>query len=133
VDRDGKRSRPLVARLLEAEATREAIGQVAVPFGVCTEPTNVKAHGQVCPFRHQCLGCTYFRSDPSFLPELRAYLTRLLADKERLRASLPELEDWAREAAVPSAEEIASLRQLTAARSWSEASQVTSEQPSKRP
>jgi hypothetical protein len=25
-----------------------------VPFGICTNPTNVKAHGQACPFRHQC-------------------------------------------------------------------------------
>jgi integrase len=112
VDRDGTRTRPLVERLLDAEATRQAIGQVALPFGICTEPTNVKAHGQVCPFRHQCLGCTYFRSDPSFLPELRAYLGRLLADRERLRAALPGLEDWARRAAIPSAEEIASLRRV---------------------
>jgi signal transduction histidine kinase len=112
VDRAGTRSRPLVERLLETEATREAIGQVAVPFGICTEPTNVKAHGQGCPFRHQCFGCTYFRSDPSFLPELRAYLTRLLADTERLRSAVPELEDWARKSAVPSAEEIASLRRI---------------------
>ena len=112
VDRGGTRSRPLVERLLDAEATREAIGQVAVPFGICTEPVNVKAHGQACPFRHQCFGCTHFRSDPSYLPELRAYLTRLLADKERLRAAVPELEDWARKTAVPSAEEIASLRRI---------------------
>ncbi len=112
VDRDGTLTRPLVERLIDAETTREAVGQAAVPFGVCTEPTNVKAHGQVCPFRHQCFGCTYFRSDPSFLPELRAYLTRLLADSERLRAALPELEDWARNAAIPSAEEIASLRRI---------------------
>lgn len=112
VDRAGTRSRPLVERLLETEATREAIGQVAVPFGICTEPTNVKARGQGCPFRHQCFGCTYFRSDPSFLPELRAYLTRLLADTERLRSAVPELEDWARNSAIPSAEEIASLRRI---------------------
>lgn len=96
----------------QADSNREAIGQVAVPFGICTEPTNVKAHGQVCPFRHQCFGCTYFRSDPSFLPELRGHLTRILADRERLRAAMPELEDWARKAAVPSAEEIASLRRI---------------------
>ena len=114
VDRKGKCTRPLVERLLDAEVTREAVGQVAVPFGICTEPTNVKAHGQACPFRQQCLGCTYFRSDPSFLPELRAYLARLLADRERLRAALPELEDWARKAAIPSAEEVASLRRVIA-------------------
>ena len=74
VDHRGQRSRPVVEKLLNSEAARDAIGQVAVPFGICTEPTNVKAHGQVCPFRHQCLGCSYFRSDPSFLPELRSYL-----------------------------------------------------------
>jgi integrase len=112
VDRDAKRTRPVVEQLLGTQATREAIGQVAVPFGICTEPVNVKAHGQACPFRHQCFGCTYFRSDPSFLPELRAYLTRLLADQERLRAAVPELEEWARNAAIPSAAEIASLRRI---------------------
>jgi len=112
VDRAGERTRPTVERLLESEVLREAVGQVAVPFGVCTEPTNVKAHGQVCPYRHQCFGCTYFRSDPSFLHELRVYLSRLLADRERLRAALPELEDWARHGAIPSAEEIAAVRRI---------------------
>lgn len=110
VDRDGRLSRPLVERLLDTETAREAIGQVAVPFGICTEPTNVKAHGGSCPFRHQCFGCTHFRSDPSFLPELRAHLTRLLADQERLRAAVPELAEWARSPAAPSAAEIAALR-----------------------
>jgi integrase len=112
VDRDAKRTRPVVERLLDTEAARDAIGQVAVPFGICTEPTNVKAHGQACPFRHQCFGCTYFRSDPSFVPELRAYLTRLLADQERLRAAVPELEEWARNQAIPSAEETEALRRI---------------------
>jgi integrase len=112
VDRAGKRSRPAVERLLEAEHLREAVGQVAVPFGICTNPTNVKAHGQACPFRHQCVGCSHFRSDPSFLPELRAYLARLLADQERLRAAVPELEEWARNGAIPSAEEIAGIRRV---------------------
>ena len=112
VDRDARRTRPVVQQLLDTQAARDAIGQVAVPFGICTEPVNVKAHGQACPFRHQCFGCSYFRSDPSFLPELRAYLTRLLADQERLRAAVPELEEWARNAATPSAAEIASLRRI---------------------
>ena len=112
VDRAGDRSRPTVERLLEAEHLRQAVGQVAVPFGICTEPTNVKAHGQACPFRHQCFGCAHFRSDPSFLPELRAHLARLLADRERLRAAVPELEDWARNGAIPSAEEIAGVRRV---------------------
>jgi integrase len=112
VDRDGNRARPAVERLLENEALRGALGQVAVPFGTCREPTNVKGRGQVCPFRPQCLGCAHFRSDPSFLPELRGHLNRLLADGERLRAALPELEEWARAAAIPSQEQVAAVRRV---------------------
>jgi hypothetical protein len=112
VDRHGERSRPSLERLLETGHVRDAVGQVAVPFGICAEPTNVAARGQACPFRHQCFGCTHFRSDPSFLPELRAYLSRLLADGERLRAAAPELEDWARKQAIPAAEELNAVRRV---------------------
>ncbi len=112
VNRSGERARPAVQRLLESEHLRDAVGQVAVPLGVCQEPTNVRAHGQACPYRHQCFGCTHFRTDPSFLPELRAHLGRLLADDERLRASAPDLQDWARHAAIPNGEEIAAVRQI---------------------
>jgi integrase len=112
VDRRGEQARPAVQHLLDAEHLRDAVGQVAVPFGVCQEPTNVRAHGQACPFRHQCFGCTHFRTDPSYLPELRTHLGRLLADDERLRAAAPELEQWARHAAIPAGEEIAAVRQL---------------------
>jgi hypothetical protein len=37
----------------------------------------------------------HFRTDPSYLPELRGYLDRLLADRERVRTAV-ELEEWAR-------------------------------------
>jgi hypothetical protein len=76
------------------------------------EPHNVRAHGRGCPFRHQCFGCSHFRTDPSYLPELRNHLAALLADKERLRSELPQLEDWARRDAMPSDEEIESVRRL---------------------
>lgn len=112
VDRDGNRSRPTLERLLDSEALRDAVGQVAVPFGVCREPTNIKAHGQACPFRHQCFGCVHFRSDPSYLPEMRGYLNHLLADGERLRAATGDLDDWARNSAIPSGEEIAAVRRI---------------------
>lgn len=112
VDRAGDRTRPAVERLLDSDALRDAVGQVAVPFGVCREPTNVKAHGQACPFRHQCFGCTHFHSDPSYLPELRAHLGRLLADRERLLTAVPELHEWARNGAIPSDEEIAAVRRV---------------------
>lgn len=34
---------------------------VAVPFGNCIEPSNVKAGGKQCPIRFQCAGCDHFR------------------------------------------------------------------------
>ena len=45
---------------------------VSVPFGNCTEPSNVKAGGGACPIRFQCAGCGFYRPDPSYLPALRA-------------------------------------------------------------
>ncbi len=100
-----------VARTLEVEHARARVGQVAVPFGVCTEPSNVKAGGTACPYRYVCVGCGHFRSDPSYLPELKSYLQQLLADRERILAS-GDLEDWARAAAAPSEREITRVREL---------------------
>src|SRR5260370_3324973 len=87
------------------------VGQVAVPFGTCTEPSNVKAGGQACPYKFTCLGCGHFRSDPSYLPELKSYLQQLLADRERLRAATG-LQEWARAQLTPRDEEITQLREL---------------------
>jgi integrase len=111
VDATGRRARAGPGQLLASEALREQVGQVAVPFGICTEPANVAAGGQSCPFRHRCLGCTYFRTDPSYQPELRAYLAQLLADRERLAAAA-ELAEWARADGAPSEAEVAALRRL---------------------
>ncbi|MBE1465665.1 tyrosine-type recombinase/integrase [Kibdelosporangium phytohabitans] len=97
--------------LLESEHQRLVVGQVAVPFGSCTEPSNVQAGGGGCPFRFRCLGCGHFRSDPSYLPELKDYLDTLLRDRERIR-SATELDEWARAEAMPSEHEITRLRQL---------------------
>jgi signal transduction histidine kinase len=99
-----------------ASATaRYEVGQVAVPFGTCVEPSNVRAHGQSCQFRHRCFGCAHFRTDPSYVPELRAYLGEMLLAKERLATALPELADWARVEALPHDDEIATVRRLIAA------------------
>jgi len=87
------------------------VGQVAVPFGICTEPSNVKAGGQACPYKYTCLGCGHFRSDPSYLPELKSYLQQLLADREQVQAAT-ELQDWARTQLTPREEEITQLRDL---------------------
>jgi len=112
LDALGQAVRPGSTGLTGAEALREQVGQVAVPFGICTEPTNVAADGRSCPFRHRCMGCSHFRTDPSYQPDLHAYLEKLLRDRERLGAMLPQLAEWAQREAAPSDEEIEAVRRL---------------------
>lgn len=96
----------------DADQLARGIGQIPVPLGHCVEPHNVKTLGSSCPFSHQCLGCTHFRTDPSYLPDLYIYLERLLEAQERLRATAPELAEWARTKALPNDEEIQAVRRL---------------------
>ncbi|PZS22933.1 MAG: hypothetical protein DLM61_25010 [Pseudonocardiales bacterium] len=110
-DRHGNRIWRQAQALLDSEHARRAIGEVAVPFGVCAEPSNVKAGGSACPFRFRCAGCDHFRTDVSYLPDLHAYLDDLLRTRERLLATR-ELDDWARAEAMPSDEEIGRIRRL---------------------
>jgi len=112
IDCHGKRARLVVEQLLESERLRRQVGRTAVPMGHCTEPSNVKAGGQACPYRYQCLGCEHFRTDPSSQPELRDYLHKLVLDRERLAGAVPALADWARRDATPSEQEIRALRAL---------------------
>jgi integrase len=58
------------------------IGTVAVPFGNCTEPSNVKAGGHACPIRFQCAGCGSYRPDPSYLPAVEQHVHQLRVDRE---------------------------------------------------
>lgn len=100
-------------RAMRAEdGLRSEVGSVAVPFGMCTEPSNVQAGGHSCPYRMKCLGCSHFRTDPSYLPELNEYLTQLLVSKERLQSAGSAVEPWARRSAMPSDEEINRVRHL---------------------
>ncbi len=55
---------------------------VAVAFGNCIEPTNVKAGGKACPIRFQCAGCGSYRPDPSYLPAVEEHIRALKADRE---------------------------------------------------
>ena len=110
-DRHGNRIWRQAQTLLDSEHVRRAIGQVAVPFGVCAEPSNVKAGGQACPFRFRCAGCDHFRTDVSYLPDLQAYLDDLLRTRERILATT-EIDQWARAEAIPSDEEIRRIRRL---------------------
>jgi integrase len=59
---------------------------VSVPFGNCTEPSNVKAGGGACPIRFQCAGCGFYRPDPSYLPALEQHIAGLRAERETARA-----------------------------------------------
>jgi hypothetical protein len=59
---------------------------VAVPFGGCTEPSNVKAGGNACPIRFQCAGCGFYRPDPSYLAAIEQHVNDLRADHETAQA-----------------------------------------------
>ena len=110
-DRHGNRIWRDAKALLDSEHARRAIGEVAVPYGTCSEPSNVQAGGNACPYRFRCAGCDHFRTDISYLPDLHAYLDDLLRNRERVLAAA-EIDQWARAEAVPSQEEIARIRQL---------------------
>ncbi|MEV6764523.1 hypothetical protein AB0N16_28545 [Streptomyces sp. NPDC051105] len=69
-----------------ASATAYEARSVAVPFGNCTEPSNVKAGGGRCPICFQCSGCAFYRPDPSFLPAVEDHIRALKADREMARA-----------------------------------------------
>ena len=111
-DRHGNRIWRGAAALLESEHARYALGEVAVPYGNCSEPSNVKAGGGACPIRFRCAGCDHFRTDVSFLPDLSAYLDDLLRTRERLSAAIDGVDEWARADATPTEEEITRIRQL---------------------
>ncbi len=110
-DRHGNRIWRTAQQLLDSERARRAVGEVAVPYGSCAEPSNVAAGGSACPFRFRCVGCDHFRTDISYLPDLQAYLDDLLATRERLLAAA-DLDSWARTDAMPSNDEIVRIRRL---------------------
>ncbi|WP_310729429.1 hypothetical protein [Streptomyces sp. N2A] len=110
-DRHGNRIWRQAQTLLDTEHARRAIGEVQVPYGLCTEPSNVAAGGHDCPVRFRCVGCGHFRTDVSYLPDLEAYLADLLRNRERL-AAFTSADDWAKAETMPSDEEITRVRRL---------------------
>jgi integrase len=110
-DRRGNRIWRDARALLDDEHARYAVGSVAVPYGTCTEPSNVAAGGTDCPVRFRCAGCDHFRTDVSYLPDLTAYLDDLLRTRERLAAATG-IDTWARDQAAPADQEITIIRQL---------------------
>jgi integrase len=111
-DRHGNRTWRDARALLESEHARYAVGEVAVPYGTCTEPSNVAAAGGACPVRFRCAGCDHFRTDVSYLPDLTAHLDDLLRTRERLAAAIDGIDEWARADATPADEEITRIRRL---------------------
>jgi hypothetical protein len=111
-DRHGNRIWRDAHALLESEHARYAVGEVAVPYGTCSEPSNVKAGGGACPVRFRCAGCDHFKTDISFLPDLTGYLDDLLRTRERLAATIDGVDQWARVDATPTEEEITRIRRL---------------------
>jgi hypothetical protein len=111
-DRHGNRIWRDAQALLESEHARYAVGEVAVPYGTCREPSNVQAGGGACPVRFRCAGCDHFRTTVAFLPDLQAYLDDLLRTRERLAAALDGVDEWARTDATPAEEEITRIRRL---------------------
>lgn len=109
-DRHGNRVWRKAQALLDSEHARRAIGEVAVPYGGCTEPSNVAAGGHDCPLRWRCAGCGHFGTDISYLPDLERYLADLLRHRERLLAL--DADEWAAAEATPSDEEISRIRRL---------------------
>ncbi|WP_181164219.1 tyrosine-type recombinase/integrase [Microbacterium foliorum] len=61
------------------------IAAVAVPFGGCVEPSNVKAGGTACPIRFQCAGCDMYRPDPSYLPAIETHVRSIRASLQMVR------------------------------------------------
>ena len=110
-DRHGNRTWRDARAMLDADHARYAVGQVAVPYGTCTEPSNVAAGGGACPVRFRCAGCDHFRTDVSYLPDLTAHLDDLLRTRERLAAATG-IDTWARDQAAPADQEITVIRQL---------------------
>jgi integrase len=111
-DRHGNRIWRQATALLDSEHARYAIGEVAVPYGTCAEPSNVQAGGGACPIRFRCAGCDHFRTDVSHLPDLTGYLDDLLLTRERLQAAIEGVDEWARADATPATQEISRVRQL---------------------
>lgn len=84
-------------------------GSVAVPYGNCVEPSNVKAGGKSCPIRFQCAGCGFYRPAPSFLPAIEQHINELRADRE-----IAEAMDTAEYVISNLTEQIGACREVTA-------------------
>jgi hypothetical protein len=82
-DRHGTRIWRQVQLLMGSEPARRSAAEVAVPYGLCMEPSNAAADGHNSPSGSDAWGCSHFRTDVSFFPDLKAYLADLLRSREQ--------------------------------------------------
>lgn len=111
-DRNGVRLDTAQRDLLDLEYQRAGLAGVAVPLGECNHPSMLRPGDQRCPVRYRCAGCPAFSSSVDRLPELRSYLDELLRSRESIMAS--DLDEWARQDALPMQEEIDQVERLVA-------------------
>ncbi|MBO0657113.1 hypothetical protein J1792_31630 [Streptomyces triculaminicus] len=93
-DRHGNRSWCRAQTLLDTEYARRAIGELQVPYGLCTEPSIAAAGGGDCPrpiLLPRLRPLPHRRLLP---PGLEAYLADLLRNRERL-AAFADADTWA--------------------------------------
>jgi integrase len=93
------------------------VGAVAVPFGNCSEPTNVKAGGHSCPIRFQCSGCAFYSTDPSYLPAMEDHVANLRVQLElyRVNGSAPFIVEGMEQEVVHYSEVMDTMRSKMAA------------------
>ena len=88
-----------VEELQRPGSTAYQMRSVAVPFGNCIEPSNVKAGGKACPIRFQCAGCGFYRrwldEDTSVIRRLTEPAANLPIKGSRLCADTQYRSDWA--------------------------------------
>jgi hypothetical protein len=68
------------------DASTYQLRSLAVPYGNCTEPANVKSGGQTCPIRFQCSGCGFYRPDASHLVAIEQEIHDLRKNYEQALA-----------------------------------------------
>lgn len=73
-------------RQAAVDATTYELRSIAVPYGNCTEPSNVKSGGKSCPIRFQCGGCGFYRPDASHLDSIKSHIRSIRLNLEEARS-----------------------------------------------
>ena len=112
-DRHGRRIWRDAQTLLDSEHTRRGVGEVAIPFGVCAEPSNVARAAPPAPTGSAAPAATTSAPTSPTCPTCAPTSTTC---SEAANDSSPatDLDDWARAEAMPSEQEVTRIRRLIA-------------------